>query len=62
MVGLYTPCISIGTAFPLHNVGSVINTSIEYGHRGTADILNENYVRVTINASISENWFFKRRL
>jgi len=55
-------CISIGTAFPLHNVGSVINTSIEYGHRGTADILNENYVRVTINASISENWFFKRRL
>lgn len=54
--------VSIGTAFPLHNVGSVINTSIEYGHRGTADMLNENYVRVTINASISENWFFKRRL
>ena len=55
-------CVSLGTAFPLHNVGSVINTTVEYGHRGTADMLNENYIRFTINASISENWFFKRRL
>ena len=54
--------VSFGTAFPLHNVGSVINTTLEYGHRGTADMLNENYIRFTINASISENWFFKRRL
>ncbi len=54
--------VTLGTAFPLHNVGSVINTSIEYGHRGTTDVLNENYIRVTINASISENWFFKRKL
>lgn len=54
--------VSVGTAFPLHNVGSVINTSFEYGHRGTADLLSENYLRFTLNASISENWFFKRRL
>lgn len=54
--------VTLGTAFPLHNVGSVINTSIEYGHRGTAAMLNENYIRFTINASIAENWFFKRRL
>ena len=55
-------CVSIGTAFPLHNVGSVINTTVEYGHRGTAGSLHENYIRFTLNASISENWFFKRRL
>ena len=55
-------CVSLGAAFPLHNVGSVINTTVEYGHRGTSDVLNENFIRFTINASISENWFFKRRL
>lgn len=54
--------VSIGTAFPLHNVGTVINTTLEYGHRGTADVLSENYIRFTLNASIAENWFFKRRL
>ncbi len=53
---------SIGTAFPLHNVGSVINTTIEYGHRGTKNVLNEHYIRFVLNASISENWFFKRKL
>ena len=54
--------VSIGTAFPLPNVGTVINTSFEYGHRGTADLLKENYIRFTINVSTRENWFFKRRL
>lgn len=54
--------VSIGTAFPLHNVGTIINTSIEYGHRGAGEVLSENYIRFTLNASISENWFFKRRL
>jgi len=54
--------VSIGTAFPLHNVGTIINTTLEYGHRGSANILQENYLKFTINASISENWFFKRRL
>lgn len=54
--------VSIGTAFPLHNVGTVINTTLEYGHRGKSGVLQENYLRFTINASISENWFFKRRL
>lgn len=54
--------ISIGTAFPLRNVGTVINTTLEYGHRGNKDILQENYLRLTIGASVSENWFFKRRL
>lgn len=54
--------VSIGTAFPLHNVGSVINTTLEYGHRGAKGVLTEDYVRFTLNAAISETWFFKRRL
>ena len=54
--------VSVGTAFPLHNIGTTINASIEYGHRGTADLLQENDVRFTLNVSVGENWFFKRRL
>ncbi len=54
--------ISVGLGFPLQNVGTVINTTFEYGHRGTQSILSENYLRFTINASINENWFFKRKL
>ncbi len=54
--------ISIGTAFPLHNVATVFNTSIEYGYRGSAVTLSEHYLRLTVNVSVNENWFFKRRL
>lgn len=54
--------VTVGTAFPLHNVGTVINTSLEYGHRGKADVLSENYIRFVLSASIAENWFFKRKL
>lgn len=54
--------VSIGTAFPLHNVATVLNTSLEYGHRGKKTGLEENYLRFTLNVSVSENWFFKRRL
>ncbi len=54
--------ISVGIGFPLQNVGTVINTTFEYGHRGTQSTLSENYLRFTINASINENWFFKRKL
>ncbi len=54
--------VSVGIGFPLQNVGTVINTTFEYGHRGTQSTLSENYLRFTINASINENWFFKRKL
>ncbi len=54
--------VSVGLGFPLHNVGTVINTTFEYGHRGTQSILSENYLRFTVNASINEHWFFKRKL
>ena len=54
--------VSVGVGFPLRNVATIINTSIEYNHRGSATTLQENSLKLTINASISENWFFKRRL
>lgn len=54
--------VSIGFGFPLRNAGTVFNATLEYGHRGSPAMLQENYLRLTINASICENWFFKRRL
>ena len=54
--------VSVGIGFPLRTVGTVINTTFEYGHRGGNGELTENYLRFVINAAISENWFFKRKL
>lgn len=54
--------VSIGIGLPLRNSSTVFNASIEYGHRGNVASLREDYMRLTINASICENWFFKRKL
>ena len=54
--------VSIGMGFPLRNAGTVFNVTVEYGHRGPAATLEEHYLRMTLNASIAESWFFKRRL
>lgn len=53
---------SIGIGFPLWSVGTMINTTIEYTHRGTPAGLEDNSLRFTIGASIAESWFFKRKL
>ena len=53
---------TIGIGFPLWTIGSVINTTIEYSHRGMAAGLEEHALRFTIGASIAETWFFKRKL
>ena len=55
--------LSAGMGFPLRTIGSVINLSLEAGRRGLSmNVLNENYFRLVVNASISEHWFFKRKL
>lgn len=54
--------VSMGFGFPLRNIGTIINTTFEYGHRGTRNTLEEHYVRFTLSTAIAENWFFKRRL
>ena len=55
---------SVGIGFPLYTIGTVINMTIEYGHRGTRANggLEDNSLRFTIGAAIAESWFFKRRL
>jgi len=55
-------CVSVGMGFPLRSIGTIINTTFEYGHRGTPNTLQENWLRFTLSASIAENWFMKRRL
>ena len=54
--------ITMGVGFPLKTSGTVINTTLEYGRRGNVNILNENYLRFVVSASICEHWFFKRKL
>ena len=54
---------SIGIGFPLWTIGTIINTTIEYSHRGSpATGLVDNSLRFTIGASIAEPWFMKRKL
>ena len=54
--------VSLGVGLPLRTTGTVINTTLEYGRRGGSNVLTENYLRLVISASISEYWFFKRKL
>jgi hypothetical protein len=58
-----TLAVTMGFGFPLRTIGTVVNTTFEYGRRGIGNApLNENYLRLVVNASISEHWFFKRKL
>ena len=61
-IGAKRVSASIGLGFPLWSIGTVINTTIEYTHRGSAAGLEDNSLRFTIGASIAESWFFKRKL
>lgn len=55
--------VSMGCGFPLRTIGTVVNTTLEYGRRGFASgQMNENYLRFVVNAAIAEHWFFKRKL
>jgi len=62
-IGAKRVTASIGIGFPLWTIGTVINTTIEYSHRGSETTgLVDNSLRFTIGASIAESWFFKRKL
>ena len=56
--------VTVGIGFPLRSIGTVVNTTFEYVHRGAMDntALNENALRFVVNAAIAEHWFFKRKL
>lgn len=52
----------IGVGLPLRNTATVFNATLEYTHRGSKDWVEENTLKLTLNAAIAETWFFKRKL
>lgn len=56
----YTATAGIG--FPIPMLGTVLNTTFEYHHRGQKSTLEEHSFRFILGLSIGENWFFKRKL
>lgn len=58
--------ITAGIGIPMRdnytNKVSYINAALEYGKMGTNSMLREDYLKLTISASLNEFWFFKRRL
>jgi len=58
--------ITAGIGLPLYNKTSnsisMLNASIEYGKIGSADLLQEDYLKFTLNIVFNEHWFFKRKL
>ena len=53
---------SVGIGFPVYGLGTMVNTTVEYSHRGSKAYLEENCLRFTFGISIAETWFFKRKL
>lgn len=55
--------ISFGLGFPLKNSKTGIDLGFEIGRRGTTDnnLIQENYINVSLGVSIQENWFQKRK-
>jgi hypothetical protein len=61
-IGAKRVTAAIGIGFPVYGLGTMINTTLEYTHRGSTAGLEENNLRLTFGISIAENWFFKRKL
>jgi hypothetical protein len=55
--------ISFGIGLPLRNTKTSFNISCEFGQRGTLDqnLLKETYGIVSLNLSLSDIWFVKRK-
>lgn len=54
--------ITFGVGFPLRTSKTYVNTTFEYGKKGSVATLREDYFKLTISASFNEMWFFKRKL
>jgi len=54
---------SLGLALPLPRSKSHINLAMEVGKRGTTNdgLLQENYVKLSISATVLERWFMRRK-
>lgn len=63
----YSPnamALTCGFGFPLKTSRSIINTTFEYGIIGKSSptTLRENYFRFSLDLTLDEFWFFKRKL
>ncbi len=54
--------ITFGLGFPLWRSRTMVNMAMEYGKIGSYSTLNENYLKLTVNLSLAETWFVKRKL
>nr|WP_298997273.1 hypothetical protein [uncultured Allomuricauda sp.] len=56
--------INFGFGFPLPNSFSNVNLGFELGRRGTtvANLIEENYLNISIGLSLNARWFQKRRI
>jgi len=58
--------ITGGIGLPLYNKASnsvsMLNLSVEYGKIGSIDVLQEDYLKLTLGIVFNEHWFFKRKL
>lgn len=56
--------ISFGLVMPVRRTPTgqgMLNISMEYGQRGTPDLIQENFFRINLGVNVNENWFIRRR-
>nr|WP_321405273.1 hypothetical protein [uncultured Carboxylicivirga sp.] len=55
--------ISFGVGLPLKRTKTSFNLAFEWGQRGTTDynLVKENYAKLTMNLTLHEFWFVKRK-
>jgi len=56
--------VSIGLGFPIKKTKTTLNVSMEAGSKGTTrkNLLQENYIRIILNISFRDFWFFRPKL
>jgi hypothetical protein len=63
---LSTFSLTTGWGLPLRKGTNptLLNITFEYGHNGSVskNLIREQYFKFTLNATINERWFEKRRL
>ncbi len=56
--------VSLGFGFPISKIGSIISLAVEAGKKGSiqSNIIQENYVKMTLGFSFREFWFYRPKL
>jgi len=51
-----------GVGLPMPKSRSMLNIALEYGKIGNSSLMREDYLKLTVSATINEYWFVKRKL